>query len=97
MIAENPSVCCKISELVTQAEWDSWSSEQLKPYVQQALDCFGPDRLMWGSGWPVCLLAADFEQTLSSSREALGGLSRPEFEKIFRENARAFYELESRD
>jgi L-fuconolactonase len=94
-IAENPSVRCKISELVTQADWDNWSSEELKPYVRHALECFGPDRLMWGSGWPVCLLAADFGQTLGSTMEALGGISQPEVEKIFRENARVFYELDA--
>jgi L-fuconolactonase len=94
-IAENPAVCCKISELVTQADWERWSSEDLKPYVQHALKCFGPDRLMWGSGWPVCLLAADFGQTLSSSLEALGPLSEPDIDRIFRDNARAFYDLDS--
>jgi len=94
-IAENPSVVCKISELVTQADWDNWSSEDLKPYVQHALECFGPDRLMWGSGWPVCLLAADFGQTLSSTVEALGPLSPTEIEKIFSKTASVFYGLDS--
>lgn len=94
-IAQNPTVCCKISELVTQADWKNWTSEDLKPYVQHALECFGPDRLMWGSGWPVCLLAADFAQTLSSALEALGPLSQPETDRIFGENARLFYNLDS--
>jgi L-fuconolactonase len=93
-IAQNPSVRCKISELVTQADWKHWSSEDLKPYVQHALKCFGPDRLMWGSGWPVCLLAADFEQTLGSTLEALGPLSQSELNKIFYQTARSFYNLD---
>jgi L-fuconolactonase len=93
-IAQNPSIRCKISELVTQADWKNWSSADLKPYVQHALECFGPDRLMWGSGWPVCLLAADIEQTLSSTLEALGPLSENQLDKIFRENARSCYDLE---
>lgn len=94
-IAKNPSVRCKVSELVTQADWDDWSPEDLKPYVQHALDCFEPERLMWGSGWPVCLLAADFGQTLSSCMEALGPLSHPDIEKIFSKTACAFYSLDS--
>jgi L-fuconolactonase len=94
-IAENPAVHCKISELVTQADWKNWSNEDLRPYVQQALESFGPDRLMWGSGWPVCLLAADLGRVLSSASEALGPLSQSEIDKIFRENARAFYDLDS--
>jgi L-fuconolactonase len=94
-VAENPAVHCKISELVTQADWENWNSEDLKPYIQHALKCFGANRLMWGSGWPVCLLAADFGKTLSSTLEALGPLSQPEADKIFRENARAFYYLDS--
>jgi len=94
VIAENPNVHCKISELVTQAEWKNWSSEDLKPYVQHALECFGSNRLMWGSGWPVCLLAADFGKTLSSTLEALGQLSQSEVDKVFRETARVFYNLE---
>jgi len=49
---------------------------------------------MWGSGWPVCLLATDFRQTISSCLEALGMLSQPEIDKIFSKNARFFYELE---
>jgi predicted TIM-barrel fold metal-dependent hydrolase len=92
-VATNPSVFCKISELVSQAHWNNWSSEDLKPYVQHALRCFGAKRLMWGSGWPVCLLAADFESTLTSTREALGPLSASELELIFNKTARSFYDL----
>ena len=90
-IAQNPGIHCKISELVTQAEWETWSSEDLKPYVQHALKCFGPERLMWGSGWPVCLLAADFERTITSAVEALGPLSESELDQIFNLTARSFY------
>jgi L-fuconolactonase len=92
-VAANPSVFCKISELVTQTDWSNWSSEDLKPYVQHALQCFGANRLVWGSGWPVCLLAADFKTTLTSTREALGPLSASELELIFNNTARTFYGL----
>ena len=92
--ARNPSVQCKISELVTQAHWKKWSSEDFKPYVQHALKCFSPDRLMWGSGWPVCLLAADFERTLSSAVEALGPLSKAELDRVFRQTARSCYGID---
>jgi L-fuconolactonase len=93
-IAKNPTVYCKISELVTQANWENWSSEALKPYVQHALECLGRQRLMWGSGWPVCLLATDFERTLMSSIEALGPLSKSELDCIFNRTARSFYDLD---
>ncbi|UCF98983.1 MAG: amidohydrolase family protein [Spirochaetaceae bacterium] len=93
-IARITSVRCKISELVTQADWSAWRDEDLKPYIEHALDCFGPDRLMWGSGWPVCLLAAGFEQTLGSTLAGLGSMSETELEKIFRENARRFYDID---
>jgi L-fuconolactonase len=93
-VAGNPSLQCKISELVTQAHWKQFSSEDFKPYVQHALKCFSPERLMWGSGWPVCLLAADFGATLSSAVEALGPLSKAELDRVFRQTARSCYGLD---
>jgi L-fuconolactonase len=93
-VAANPSVHCKISELVTQADWETWNSDDLKPYVHHALECFGAQRLMWGSGWPVCLLAADFERTLTSALDALGPVSEPELDFIFKRTAQMLYGLD---
>ena len=59
-LAELPNVCCKLSGLVTEADWASWTPAQLRPYLDAALECFGPSRLMIGSDWPVCLVAASY-------------------------------------
>jgi L-fuconolactonase len=58
-IAEFPHVYCKLSGMVTEAEWNQWKPEDFRPYLDTVLEAFGPDRLMMGSDWPVCLLAAD--------------------------------------
>src|SRR6266511_441672 len=70
-LAELPNVTCKLSGLVTEAHWDSWRSDELVPYVRDALDWFGPERCMFGSDWPVCLLAADYGTVLALVVEAL--------------------------
>jgi L-fuconolactonase len=61
-LAERQNVYCKVSGLVTEADWQSWSAGQLLPYLETALEAFGPQRLMFGSDWPVCLLAASYRQ-----------------------------------
>ncbi len=90
-VAEIPSIFCKVSALVTEADHSSWTVEDLKPYVQHALRVFGIERLMWGSDWPVCLLAASYEQVIESSLEAIGPLDSRERALFLSENARAFY------
>jgi L-fuconolactonase len=70
-LAELPNVTCKLSGLVTEADWSSWRSDELVPYLRRALDWFGPERCMFGSDWPVCLLAADYGTVLSLVAEAL--------------------------
>ena len=57
-----PNVFCKLSGMITEADWRSWTAADLKPYVQAALEAFGPDRLMFGSDWPVCELAGSYER-----------------------------------
>ena len=69
-----PNVFCKVSGLVTEADWRNWTVDDLKPYVQTALEVFGPDRLMFGSDWPVCELAGSYEQVYSAAVEAFGPL-----------------------
>ena len=64
-LAALPHVSCKLSGLMTQAHWQHWNSAQLTPYLHTALELFGPERLMFGSDWPVCLLATDYEATLA--------------------------------
>jgi L-fuconolactonase len=70
-LAEFPHVWCKLSGLVTEADWTRWTSDHLRPYIQTALDCFGPERLMIGSDWPVCTVAGSYGQTLEVIEDAL--------------------------
>jgi L-fuconolactonase len=63
-LAQFPNVFCKLSGLVTEADWKAWRPEHFAPYLDVALECFGPDRLMIGSDWPVCTVAASYAQTM---------------------------------
>jgi L-fuconolactonase len=66
------NVTCKVSGLFTEADWKSWTVEQLEPYVRRVVDWFGADRCMFGSDWPVSLLAATYEQVVTTMRELVG-------------------------
>lgn len=91
-VARYSNVYCKLSGLVTEANWSSWQTNDLRPYVEYAFELFGPDRMMFGSDYPVCLLAAPYERVLESFRELLGDDDR---DKIFCKNAARFYRLNS--
>ena len=87
-VAAIPGVYCKVSGMVTEADHANWSVDDLKPYVSHVLDQFGIDRLMWGSDWPVCLLAASsYEQVLHAALEAIGPLSDDDRAKFLGRNA----------
>ena len=88
-----PNIYCKLSGLITEADWRSWTVADLKPYVQAAVELFGPQRLMFGSDWPVCELAGSYEQVVAALRDALGPLSTSEREAIFGGTAARFYGL----
>lgn len=89
-----PNVYCKLSGMVTEADWANWKPSDLKPYVETALEAFGPERLMFGSDWPVCELAATYEQVHSALVEVIGPLSESENARIFGETAAQFYNLQ---
>ncbi|HEX7896442.1 MAG TPA: amidohydrolase family protein [Planctomycetota bacterium] len=91
--AKFPNVYCKLSSLVTQADWKRWTAADLRPYVNVALDLFGPDRLMFGSDWPVCLLASSYQDWIDTLRDLLAPLSKAERARIFGGTAKAFYRL----
>jgi L-fuconolactonase len=91
-IAAQSAACCKLSGLVTEAGAD-WSIEALRPYVEHVLDCFGTDRVMWGSDWPVVTLAATYADWDSASRALLCGVSEDERTAILGANAQRFYAL----
>ena len=92
-LASYPNVRCKLSGLVTEANWTSWKPDDLRPYVEYALELFGADRLMFGSDYPVCLLAASYDRVLDAFQEILDPLSDADREKIFSNNAAEFYRL----
>ncbi|HZN00652.1 MAG TPA: amidohydrolase family protein [Pyrinomonadaceae bacterium] len=92
-LASYPNVHCKLSGLVTEANWTSWQTDDLRPYVEYALALFGADRLMFGSDYPVCLLAASYDRVLDAFQEILEPLSDVDREKIFSKNAAKFYRL----
>src|SRR5262245_6558528 len=81
--AELDNVCCKLSGLVTEADWNTWKPADLAPYVERVLDWFGEDRLMFGSDWPVCLLAASYGEVMDALDGALGGLGESARAKIY--------------
>lgn len=91
--AKYPNVYCKLSGMVTEADWKNWQPADLRPYVQIALEAFGPDRLMYGSDWPVCLLAGSYRRVFEALNEALGPISEEERAHIFHRTARDFYGL----
>jgi L-fuconolactonase len=77
-LAGEPNVSAKLSGLVTEARWDDWDAARIAPYAKHALEVFGPDRLMYGSDWPVCTLAASYEEVWELAGELLAGLSEAE-------------------
>jgi L-fuconolactonase len=91
--AENPNVWCKLSGMVTEADHTSWVPEDLAPYVETALRVFGPGRLMYGSDWPVCTLAASYKQVHTALRSVLGGQDPASEHSIFARSATQFYGL----
>ena len=92
-LAARPNVACKVSGLVTEAAAD-WQPAQFAPYVDVLLASFGPGRLLFGSDWPVCLLAATYAEVLSLARDLLSPhLSQPELDAFWAANTRAVYGL----
>jgi L-fuconolactonase len=89
--ASYPNVYCKLSGMVTEADWYDWSVDHMRPYVHAALDLFGADRLMFGSDWPVCELAATYEEVHEVLVDALGPISKSERQAIFGGTAARFY------
>jgi L-fuconolactonase len=88
------NVSCKLSGMVTEADWKHWTVDDLIPFVQRVLGWFGEDRLMFGSDWPVCLVAASYQTVVDAYRSALGNLPPDAEEKIFGGNAIRFYRLQ---
>lgn len=91
-LARDTDAWCKLSGLVTEAEPD-WTIDDLRPYVDQLLDTFGPSRLIWGSDWPVCTLASSYQRWLETTDALLSALSNTERNAVLGGNAAQAYNL----
>jgi L-fucono-1,5-lactonase len=96
-LAQRESVFCKLSGMVTEASWTSWTIDDLRPYFDVVLDAFGPSRLMAGSDWPVCLLASTYQRWLQTLEQLTAQLSESERESIFGGVAAQVYRLHEND
>lgn len=92
-LARRPNVSCKLSGMVTEAEWKNWSPATLQPYYEAVLEAFGPGRLMYGSDWPVCLLAAEYSEWYCTTLGWTSALSAHERSEIFGGTAQRVYNL----
>jgi L-fuconolactonase len=94
-LARHPNVAGKVSGLVTEADWTAWTPAQLAPYVRHAAEVFGPERLLFGSDWPVCLVAAGYDEVVAAAEETLAsaGLTPTERAAVLGANARRLYRL----
>ncbi len=92
-LARLPNVMCKLSGLVTEADWQRWTAADLRPFLEHALSVFGPDRVMFGSDWPVASLAATYPRWVETLMAATGSLPIGDREKLFWRNAARFYRL----
>ena len=92
-IAERPHVTCKVSGMITEAELSNWTEEQLQPYFETVLESFGPKRLMFGSDWPVCLLACSYGRWVRIVSKFVSRLSGAEQTQIFGQTAADIYKL----
>ena len=91
--AKIPRVCCKLSGMITEADPHGWKAEHLKPYVAHVLQLFGPDRLMFGSDWPVCTLVGTWKEVLAAFTQAIGPQPIEIREKLLGGTAERFYRL----
>lgn len=92
-IAANDNVYCKLSGMITEAELKTWTKEDIFPFMDKAFEAFGAERLMFGSDWPVCKLAGEYEVVCGLVDEYLSKLSIAEQEMVWGQNAKHFYNL----
>lgn len=91
--AKIPHLHVKLSGVITEADWKTWKIEELKPYFQHVWKCFGPQRCMFGSDWPVCLQAGSWKQVLAAFTQGLGPIPKEIRAGVIGDNARRFYTL----
>jgi L-fuconolactonase len=92
-VAAHPNCFCKISGMVTEADWYNWKPEHFRVYIDAVVEAFGTDRILYGSDWPVCLVAASYEQTINIVKDYFATFSKDEQAAFFGGNAIKFYNL----
>ncbi len=92
-LAEFPNVWCKLSGLVTEADFAKWTAADLRPYIAHVVDCFGFDRVIFGGDWPVSTQATDYPRWVNTVDDALQGASPDELHKLYVRNAEGFYRV----
>jgi len=92
-LAAFPNVYCKVSGLVTEADWQAWKPEDFRPYLDAAFECFGPSRLMIGSDWPVCTVTAPYSRVMNLVKDYVGNYAAKERDAVLGENAATFWRL----
>jgi L-fuconolactonase len=93
-LAELPNIHCKVSGMVTEADWQNWEKADFRPYLDVVFEAFGTERLMFGSDWPVCLVAAEYEGAKGILTDYLSMFSDSEIQKVMGTNAFSFYNLD---
>jgi L-fuconolactonase len=92
-LGQRENVWCKVSGMVTEAEWTGWSAETLRPYLDVVVEAFGVERLMAGSDWPVCLVACEYARWFAVLRDYFAGFSDAERDAVFGATAIHVYGL----
>lgn len=92
-LAQHENLYCKLSGLVTEANWNNWQEADIYPYLDIVFEAFGPSRLMYGSDWPVCLLASNYTRVLKLIKDYIAPLEAKEQERVMGLNAVQFYNL----
>jgi predicted TIM-barrel fold metal-dependent hydrolase len=93
-MAALPNVVCKVSGVVAYADRERWAPADLAPFIRHTIDCFGWDRVMFGSDWPVCTLSASLKQWVEALREVIAGASEEQQRQLFHDNAVRVYRLD---
>jgi len=94
-LSRRPNVYCKLSGMVTEADHQNWTPRQLTPYMEAALEAFGPRRLMFGSDWPVCLLACTYQRWYEIVKDFASRLSPAEQDRLLGETAAEAYGIDA--
>lgn len=96
-LAAYPHIWCKLSGMVTEANWENWSYEELFPYMEVVLEAFGPERIILGSDWPVCRLAGEYSEVMSMVLKFIESMDERDQAKIMYQNAIDCYQLKLND